>query len=215
MAELNSPPSPVDAMPGTMLEARVVRPGPRPLLHGYDVQSDLAGSFSFAEVILTALTGEAPSEAAGRAMSVALTFACPISVAEAPSHAATLARRCGADHRGVLGVAAIALAEQAQQLASSGDGALDDGEAVSRLRTTLEAAGVSIPDLDAATTLWQALRATLAFCGLTEEWQVTFSLTLARLPVVVAEAMTIERGALDGYPMRLPAFAYDEGVEGE
>ena len=108
-------PSPIDEMDvPEQLTARVVAPGDRPSIHGYDVQEDLSAHYGFGEVVLVALTGEAPTEAAGRAFGVALTFAAPASIAEAPTHAAALSRLCSAKPSSVSAVAAIGLAEQAR-----------------------------------------------------------------------------------------------------
>ena len=186
-----SPPSPIDDIPGTHLEARVVRPGREPLLHGYDVQRDLV-QLSHAEVLLTALTGEVPSPQAGAAMAIAMTFAAPISVAEAPAHAASLARRCGTDHAGVMGVAALALVEQARHLVETGGDRGDEGEAVGRLRDALGQRGVELEG--EGSDLWQAIVEVFRFCGLHEPWQLECAIVLSRLPVAVAEAMAAPQG---------------------
>src|SRR5258706_9883503 len=98
------------ALTGHVVDTDDARGSPR--IHGYDVHDDLARSFSFAEVVLTSLTGEAPSREAGRAFEVVMTFLAPMSIASAPPHAAMLAQMCGARPAGVLGVACLALTEQ-------------------------------------------------------------------------------------------------------
>src|SRR5262245_62268100 len=85
------------------LTARVVSPGPRPVLHGYDVQGDLAQHYGFGEVLLLALTGTPPDAERGHDFDVALIFLAPISIAEAPVHAASLARLCRAAPSGLVG----------------------------------------------------------------------------------------------------------------
>src|SRR5205823_9083575 len=85
-------------------------------IHGYDVEDDLARNFSFAEVVLTTLVGEAPSREVGRAFEIALTFLSPMSIGEAPAHAGSLARLCGARASGVLAVACLGLTEQSRAL---------------------------------------------------------------------------------------------------
>lgn len=97
----------------TELSAHAVAPSERPRLHGYDVQGDLARHYGFGEVVLTALTGEAPPRAIGRAFEAALTFALPAPPSEAPGHASILARLCGASDAAVVSVGAIAAAERA------------------------------------------------------------------------------------------------------
>src|SRR5687767_11162001 len=98
------------------LSARVVTPGPRPRLHGYDVEGDLALHYSPADLLALALTGELPSPEASAAFAVALNFLAPVSVAHASVHAATIAGLCGSTTGSTIGVAAIGLAEQARVL---------------------------------------------------------------------------------------------------
>ena len=69
------------------LTARVVTAGARPRLHGYDVEADLARHYSFTEMVLLSLTGNLPTAQEARAFDVALQFAAPVSVQEAPTHA--------------------------------------------------------------------------------------------------------------------------------
>jgi hypothetical protein len=213
------------------LTAHVISPGWRPLLHGYDVQADLARHYGFAELVLTALTGDAPEPAAGHLFEVALVFAAPTSVAEAPTHAAMLARLCGARPAGVLSVAAIALSEQVRTLVTERAGLLawldaadcgtalpagcssDDAEekaAVSRLRAALAARGVAPAILEAPLGLAAAIIATLHAAGLRAAWQIEAALCFARWPLAVAEAMAARAGDLKSYPIRLPAFELDE-----
>src|SRR5258708_5243088 len=75
----------------SQLTARVVDGGFRPRILGYDVQTDLARHYSFAEVVLLCLCGEVPTREVGRAFEIALSFLAPVSAAEAPAHAAGLA----------------------------------------------------------------------------------------------------------------------------
>ena len=76
------------------LPAHVVTAGPAPRVHGYDVENDLARHYSFSDAIYLSLVGELPNDATSRAFEIALHFLAPVSAAEAPSHAAILARFC-------------------------------------------------------------------------------------------------------------------------
>ena len=98
------------------LSARVVEPGPSPRVHGYDVEADLARYYRASDLTLLSLTGELPSPGASAAFEVACMFLAPISVAEAPVHAAVLARLCAAPSSSIAAVAAIALSQQARAL---------------------------------------------------------------------------------------------------
>src|SRR5687767_7957795 len=98
------------------IEARVITPGPNPHLHGFSVEGDLALHYRFPELVQVALTGDPPDEAKGRAFDIALQFLAPLAVAEAPTHAAVLARLCGARTSSIVAVTCIALAERARHV---------------------------------------------------------------------------------------------------
>ena len=101
--------------PNTLL-ARAVGPGQERRIFGYDAERDLAKHYAFSDALLLGLTGELPDEPRARAFAIALTFASPMSVAEAPMHAAVLARVCGVRTGGTLAIAMLALGEQVESL---------------------------------------------------------------------------------------------------
>ena len=229
-------PSPFDAIPfPDNLTARVVTPGPRPLVQGYDVESDLARHYTFAEGILVALTGDAPDAALGRAFEVALLFLSPAPVHEAPTHASVLARLCAGSASAVLGTAAVGLAEQARSavagagtflrwLEASAKGvpppeamAKEDEEraSVARLREALGPELARFPALSFDLGRTPALLAVLHTCGLRAPHALEAAWVVARLATAVAEAMaadalSTERRAFLRYPMQLPRFQYHE-----
>lgn len=211
------------------LTARVVTPGPRPRLHGYDVEADLALHYGPTDLLCLSLTGELPSPATARALEVALVFAAPLSIAHASVHAAALARLCGTATASLVGVAAIGLAEQVrEQLDGHAEllawlaapaGALperfratDPGEhaSVERLRTALAETGLHVPLLDERPTRDAALFAVLFACGLRQRAELEAALVSARLPSAVAEALAERVAGFDGYPTNLPRYAYRE-----
>lgn len=210
------------------ITARVMEPGTAPRLHGYGVQEDIAVHYRFSDLLYLSLTGELPEPVVSRAFEVALIFLSPCSIAEAPTHAAALARVCVASPAGVLQVGAIALAEQAAFLVErlapvhawlpeptaafpTSHLAEDDEEraAVDRLRAALGDFIHGVPGLDRDPSLDAALACTLFACGLGAPEQWTTVLVQARLPVVAAEAFAATPGDLRGYPMDLPHFAYE------
>lgn len=222
-------PSPVEAghWP-SRLRAAVVTPGPRPRVHGYDVEDDLARHHRFSDVVLLALTGELPDDAVGRAFDVALTFLAPVAVTEAATHAAVLARICAGSASAIAATAAIGLAEQARWtldrhagllawLEAGAKGALpegaaarddDDRTAVARLRSVL---GDDAPPLLAADLSREAgAIAVLHACGLRTAEQLELALVVSRLPCTFAEALAAKRAGLRSYPMDVPHFAYEE-----
>jgi hypothetical protein len=205
------------------LIANAVTVGPHPRLFGYDVEGDLAAHYRFSDLIYVSLTGELPDDARSRAFEVALCFAAPLSVREAPVHAAVLARLCGARPGGVLSVAGLTLAEHAgtfvalvNDVLETRSGELppelqaqdeDERAAVASLVRLLD--GVfDVPVLRADPSREVAIIAVLRACGLTSTFQLTSVLTLARLPGTLAEASKIKPGDFGTYPIDTPHFEY-------
>jgi len=210
------------------LTARVVTPGPCPRVHGYDVEGDLARHYSFAETVLLALTGDLPAKGEARAFDVALQFAAPAFVQEAPTHATILARICMASTSQMLGVAAIALAEQARVLVADHRAWIDllagpfseappellaktdeERESVMRLRQALRGT-VVVPALVHDLGRPAALLATLHASGLRTADTMECALVLARLPVAMAEGLATPAGSHREYPVLLPPIAYTQ-----
>jgi hypothetical protein len=229
-AENEKVPRPLDEAPWpAKLAARVIAPGPLPAIHGYDVETDLARHYSFAETVLLALTGELPTAEQGRAFEVTLQFAGPAPIHEAPTHAAVLARICAGTTSSIQGTAAIALAEQARVLISrhrawiqalSGDvgsapgngyRAASDAEraCVERLRRALRNT-IDVPALAHEVSRSAAIIAALHACGLRTAPQLECALVLAKLPIAVAEALATPAGSYKDYPLLLPPIAYTE-----
>lgn len=216
------------------LPARVVSPGPRPHIHGYDVHGDLAQHYGFAELVLTALRGEAPSPAEGELFDAVLTFLSPCSIAEPPSHVAVLSRACGARTSSLIGASAVTLAEQAaaiveQHLAllawlDDPRGAPPDGfrcrdhherEAVDAFRERVRRAALAVELLEHDPTLLAALLAAAHRSGLRRTDQLQALVVTARLPVVLAEGLAYPKGNRREYPIDLPRFRYDPEGRGQ
>jgi hypothetical protein len=213
-----------------VLTSRVVTPGARPHLHGYDCETDLATGSSAGERIILALTGELPAAPQARAFEVVTSFLAPVAVNEAPTHAALLARLCSGSTSSILATGALALAEQARTAVAwlaahwswlarpetdvpTGLKPADDDEraSVTRLRTALQPTGLSVPTLEHDLGRTPAIVAVLMACGLAEPHQVEAAWVITRLPVAFAEAMAATPGNLREYPWHLPRFRYAEG----
>ena len=206
------------------LEAHAVSLEGEIRLHGYGVESDLAAHYRFSDLLYLAVKGELPDDRRSRAFEVALIFALPLSVAEAPIHAAALARICGARQGGVLSVAGLSLAERASDTVGRylptltghvvPPAAEDLSEAaaasVARLRALLEGV-IDVPLLAARPSRELALLAVLWECGLQTEAELVQVMTMARLPSAVAESS--KRRPLDfaSYPTNTPALDYVGG----
>ena len=221
--------SPLDSDGGTrQLVGHVVSLGESPRILGYDVASDLVCHYSFAEMMLLMLTGELPERDKGRAFDIALGLLSPVSVAEAPCHAAVLARIAGADTTGLIGVASVALAEQTRVWLSKlapflewldhAEGAPPttslekgdrDGE-TAEPRRLLRDIGSAIPGMEHDLERDALVLAVLHHCGLTTSAQIEAAVVMARLPCVMAEVHAYTPGKLDEYPVNLPHFRYEE-----
>jgi len=211
------------------LTARIVTPGPTPRLHGYDVHGDLARHYDPTDLLLLSLTGELPAQGASAALRVTLMFFAPLSVQHASVHAATLARLCGTTSASTLGVAAIALAEQARvQLDEHAElltwltdrngsmparcrpsSAIGD-PGTDRLIAALGSKVFAFPELGERPTLTAALLIVLFGCGLKTRAQMETAIVTARLPSAMAEAMAEKVTDFDHYPTNLPRYLYRE-----
>ncbi len=208
------------------LPARAVSTSPTPRLFGYAVETDLAAHYRFSDTLLLSLTGELPDDARSRAFEVALTFACAMSVSEAPIHAAMLARTCGVRPGGTLAVGMLSLGEVSDQIVRAIGTSLDEPmtsgplpkdlsaeddhtrASVSRLRALVEP-HLDVPALRRDPTIVVALVAVFRGCGLHTPFQLSVALAMARLPSVVAETSATKVGDFKSYPMDVPHFDYD------
>lgn len=206
------------------LTARVVEPDTL-AVRGYACEQDLARYYGFPDTAYLALTGELPGEAVSRALDAALTFLAPVTVAEAPGHAAVLARVCAADTAATISIAATTLAEQAHHLLDSlapwigwlaepagprpdGFGPVDgrDADSSRRLAEIVADAGLDVPALREPTSRSAAIAAVLHACGLRSREQMAVMIVTARLPCVMAEALNVPLASFQSYPMHLPPY---------
>lgn len=211
--------------PSELLAHAVATNGTERRLHGYDVERDLARNYEFSETLLLALTGELPADATSHAFGAALTFASAMSVAEAPVHAAVVARLCGVRTGGVLAIGTIALGEHVDTLLRGIGAALDDSStrelpielraqdaaeraSVGHLRSAI-GPSLDVPFLAMDPSRDVAIVAVLRACGLTTALQIGAALSVARLPSVLAECVATKPGDFKNYPMDTPHFEYD------
>jgi hypothetical protein len=196
-------PSPVDVLPTPeKLTARVVDPKSR-RLHGFEISGDVARHYDFAELVLIALTGEPPSKPKGALFNELLVHASIVHVGHASVHAAVLARLCDAPPAGLFAVAALGVGQQSHREL----GASDDADSAP-LADVLQRHGVELaePRESRAALLAAGFEAS----GLAQRWQQEVALSIARLPVAMAEAMAASPGDFGDYPIRVPAFEYED-----
>jgi hypothetical protein len=211
------------------LTARVITPGAKPRVHGYDVEGDLARHYGATDLVLLSLTGELPSDAARAAFEVAWLFLAPVSVAHSGPHATVLARLCGATTSSMLGVAAIGLAEQARELVTEHEELFSclrskaqllptryqsqepaARASVERLQRALFGSGLVVPVLKQSPTRDAALLSVLFACGLKRATQLQAAIVLARLPSALSEGFAERATNFGNYPINLPPFVYEE-----
>jgi len=200
--------SPVDAHRWpTRLPAHVVAPDHPPRVHGFDLTGDLAQNYDFGEFVVTALTGTPPSNAWGVAVNMALIALGAAGVERASVHAATVARRCGADDASVLATGALGLAEEAVgEVSPRGRPPTEEGRAFfeslpTEVRMAIEGPNRATEDLALSI---------LEGAGLTTRLQRMAAVCLAKLPTLVAEVSAVRRGDVQSYPMKLPRFSYED-----
>lgn len=213
----------------TRLTARVVTPGERPRVHGFDVEGDLARHYQPTDLLFLFLNGELPAAPVSRALTVALMFLAPVSVAHASTHAAVVGRLCGTPASSAFGVAAIGTAEHARSLLddhaeliawlATPRGSLPerfqargaaDLAAVQRLELALAPTGFSVPALAERPSRDAALLMVLFALGFQQREQLETVIALARLPSAIAEAFAERPANFGNYPINLPRFAYTE-----
>lgn len=218
------------------LPARVVTPGARPRIHGYDVEGDLSRSYTFSDLIFLSIVGELPRDEIARPFDVALQFLAPLAVTEGPTHAAVLTRLCGGSTSAIASTATIGNGERARvtlaehapflswlsSLSSSPSPSSNAGElpAIARARDDDERASVrrlrdaiapfDAPALAEDLSREAALIALLHACGLRTPDALEAAIVVARLVPSMMESLAWGRGALRDYPMTLPPFAYEE-----
>ncbi len=208
------------------LTARAVSTSAGPRLFGYAVETDLAKHYGFADTMLLALIGELPDDAHARAFEIAMTFASAMPVNEAPIHASMLARTCGVRPGGTLAIGLLSLGEVSdaalRAIGTSLDDAATDGplpvelraaddderSSVARLRTLVDGILV-VPALRRDPSKTVAIVAVMRACGLRTPFQLSAALSIARLPSVLAEAVSTKVGDFKSYPMDVPHFEYD------
>jgi hypothetical protein len=218
----------------TELTAHAVTPGDDPRLFGYSVERDVARHGRLSETILLSLRGELPTVEECRALELALTFLAPLSVAEAPVHAAVLGRLCGARSSAVIGIAALALAERArdtlehcapllawfEQSAAAFPAefkATCDAEraSVERLAEQFRSIAAEPHVFRHDPSRMAALLGVLRFAGLHRNEQLESAFVLASLAPALAEAFSHAPGSFHEYPMRLPTIEYTEEPDGQ
>ena len=211
------------------LTARVVSPGERPHVHGYDVEGDLARHYQPSDLLFLFLMGELPTTAVSRGFSVALMFLSPVSVAHASTHAAVVGRLCGSPASSGFGIAAIGAAEHARALVDehtelfawlraprvafperfrARDAA--DLATLERLEQALEPTGLAVPGLAQRPSRDVALLMVLFAVGFKRRERLEAAIMLARLPSAIAEALAERPTNFSNYPINLPRFAYTE-----
>jgi hypothetical protein len=215
------------------LSAAVVEPTPDPRIHGYAVQAELGRAVGFLDVAWLALTGELPTTRDSDALSRALTWLAPVHVGDGPTHAAVLAKVAGSPEESVPAIAAVALGQHvARELAD-----LAEFFAWLPVRSAPVPAGVREPAATPAQReVWRRLCADMStwfgaehafdsevplqrvptayallhLLGVRDLPRLLALASVARLPVILAEAACTGSGSVMRYPTKTPRYLYVE-----
>ena len=216
------------------LTAMVVEPSVDPRVHGYAVQGELGHSADFLQVAWLALTGELPNSAEREAFSLALVWLAPLHVGEGPAHAAVLSRVAGAPPEMVPAIGVVALGQLiSHELEACAplfawlqarSGSLPN-DVLEPEPTTAQQAAWGRVSADATRWFgaghaftgapWRRVPAAYALLhalGLRDAPRLQALATMARLPVMLAEAACVSPGAVLRYPTKTPAYRYVEGT---
>lgn len=197
-------------------------------IHGERVLDQMSQGSSYSALVLLTLTGKPAEPAQLTRFERALQLCAVMDIAEGPCHAARLARVQKAHGHGVASVACVHLAHRARHIMDHTTAlqawmrnpamALradrprrleqDPGDAY------VERALRGYPDEMLAMlrehdpSLDECIVALLHVSGLTERWQKEAALTMAGLPLAMAEAF-FAPSRLRDYPVNVPAFVYE------
>ena len=189
-------------------------------LFGYAVVSDVARNYAFSDLIYLGLVGELPDATHAHRFAVAMCAAAAISVAEAPVHAAVLARLSGSTFASALATGLVIVADRARQvvadhaallawLGSSDPLPVEFGSEadLAWVGNLAAVAGVELPHTTRAAALLVLLHAS----GLRRAEQFEAAMVAAQVASVSAEALQTGPQHLADYPVKTPEFRYVEG----
>ena len=198
------------------------------LIHGERVLDQMSQGNSYSALVLLTLTGSAATPMQLTRFERALQLCAVMDIAEGPCHAARLARVQKANGHGVASVACVHLAHRARNImdhttalqAWMRDPSLElRADRPRRLeqdpgQVCVERALKGYPDellsllRERDPSLDECIVALLHVSGLTERWQKEAALTMAGLPLAMAEAF-FAPSRLRDYPVNAPPFVYE------
>lgn len=190
-------------------------------LFGYAVVRDVARNYRFSDLVYLGITGQLPDAVSSERFHVALCAAAPVSVAEASSHAAVLARLSGSTFASALATGLLIATDRARHIVARHAGLLawlaapvDDPPVegadsadhawVANLAATAE---VELP----AVGRQGALLALFHAAGLRQPEHFEAAIVAAQVATLSAEALQTGPHHLGEYPVKTPEFRYVEG----
>ncbi|QQR89069.1 MAG: hypothetical protein IPJ88_12705 [Myxococcales bacterium] len=213
--------------PGKLSE-RVVEQGFPQHVFGYALEDDLVLYYGFTEIVFLYLTGELPTSEKAKAFDTAMMLQSPISVREAPAHAAMLARLMGSHLANVTGIGSVALTEWARSVteqhqeflewlnkpnkvlpACAYSDSSDSRQYREMLVARLAKENISIATLERSLSAEAARLAVFHWAGLVLPDQMLAALVVARLPCAIAQALSHLPSELMNYPANMPEFQYE------
>jgi hypothetical protein len=190
-------------------------------IHGFGVVDDLARNYGPHETLLLSLTGAPPTSEQGRAFGVALTWICAADIGSAPTHAGVLAQISGAPVTNLLAIAVLAAGQEAEHLLAGRSPTVDHESACTResnagtltgawRRELQSSSGLDLPELELVNDAAEAALAVFRTVGLEGRAQIVSAWVWGRMIGVVAEALAYAPLEMRSYPLRVPAFEYEE-----
>lgn len=195
-------------------------------LFGYAVLGDVARNYSFSDLVYLGIMGELPDAVRSRRFHIAMCAAATVSVAEASSHAAVLARLSGGTFASSLATGVLIAADRARHIVEGHADLLawlaePSNPLPAEARATADLAWVAnlcvAAELELAPGLSRpaALLALFYAAGLRQPEHFEAAIVAAQVATLSAEALQTGPQHLADYPVKTPEFRYVEGRDSD
>jgi hypothetical protein len=193
-------------------------------LYGYGLVNDIARHYAFSDLVYLGIVGELPNREASHVFHVALCAAAPVSVAEASSHAAVLARLSGSTFASALATGLLIAADRARFIVAEHAALLawlaqptatPPVEFCGDADTAWVANVTAVSGVALAPTLRRsaALLALFHAAGVAKPEQLEAAIVAAQVASISAEALQTGPQHLAQYPVKTPPYRYVEGLD--
>ena len=186
--------------------------------------TDIARHYAFSDLIYLGIVGELPGKATSHVFHVAMCAAAPVSVAEASTHAAVLARLSGSTFASALATGVLIAADRARFIVAEhapllawlaqpteSPPAQFCGDADTAW--VANASAVSGVALEPTLRRAAALLALFHAAGIVKPEQLEAAIVAAQVASISAEALQTGPQHLAQYPVKTPPYRYVEGLD--